>query len=95
MTEAEFLKLIEVDDRGQGEFIDGVYTIKLKTSNDFSAMFTALDYADDNYREISVDREFSTYSNDGAMMLYQSKEFELKLSADFNTDDYKLEVRRK
>lgn len=81
----EFIK--ELDLPYEGKMSGGEYIIKLNTSNDFSKL----------YNIISTDKQFNLDKNsmattNNAMFVFYNDWYELKFTADFNKDIYRMVV---
>lgn len=74
----------------EGEMHDGTYVIKLNNSNEYSKL----------YNIISTDKQFtledgSIATTDNAMFVFHNDWYELKFTADFNKDIYRLVVSKR
>ena len=88
MTAEELLK--EIGITKEGSYIDNIYTIELDDSDEFAKMYTLCD----NSELVDNDDEFSSLNSDSIMFVYVGDEYEIKVSGDFVSDEYKLEVRK-
>ena len=70
----------------EGEYVDGVYVITLKDSNEYSRVYTILDKSnlcDLDTEEINLDVQHS-------LMVYLADNFDIILKANFDTNDYSV-----
>ena len=84
MNAQEFAK--ELGIKQEGSYIDGVYVINLKDSNEYSKVYTILDKSnlcDLDVEEISLDVQNS-------LLVYLADNFDIKLQANFDNTVYSV-----
>lgn len=84
MSAEEFAKELGITQ--QGNYVDGIYVISLKNSNEYSRVYTILDKSDKcdlDTEEISLDVQTS-------LLVYLADNFDIKLQANFDTDVYSV-----
>ena len=69
-----------------GSYVDGVYVIPLNNSNEYSRIYTILDKSD----KCDLDGEEINLDVQQSLMVYLADEFDIKLQANFDTDDYSV-----
>ena len=82
MNAQEFARELGINQ--PGEFVDDVYVIPLKDSNEYSRVYTILDKSDKcdlDVEEISLDVQSS-------FLVYLADDFDIKLQAHFDTNVY-------
>ena len=84
MNAQEFAKELGITQ--DGDFVDGVYVVPLKDSNEYSRVYTILDKSDKcdlDPNEMSLDTQHS-------LMIYLADDFDIKLQANFDTNSYSV-----
>lgn len=84
MSAQEFAKQLGITQ--EGNYVDDVYVISLKDSNEYSKVYTILDKSelcDLDVEEISLDVQNS-------LLVYLADEFDIKLQANFDTNTYSV-----
>ena len=84
MSAQEFAKQLGIQQ--EGNYVDGVYVIQLKDSNEYSKIYTILDKSelcDLDTEEISLDVQKS-------LLVYLADDFAIKLQANFDTNSYSV-----
>lgn len=84
MKADEFAKQLGITQ--PGDYVDGVYVVNLKDSNEYSRIYTILDKSnlcDLDVQEISLDVQNS-------LLVYLSDEFDIKLQANFDNNVYSV-----
>lgn len=89
----DLLRTIGLDTSNMTKYIDAdtdnvVYTITLKSSDDYDKTLSAIT----NNDLFEEDPEEFEISEDGVNSLYFTDDYNLELSADFNSDNYVVKV---
>ena len=87
MTSKEFIKDMLLLDK-DGEYNDGILTIHLENSNEYSQVYSKLD----KLENINLDSEKTIMTEHSSILNYYTDEFDIKLEADFDNDTYRLIV---
>ena len=80
----ELLKQLSIENTGSMQ--GGVYTIRIDTYDEFSALYNKLEQSE----VIQKDSDQSTFNMDEAHVVYLSDECELNLDGDLTDDVYAL-----
>lgn len=82
----KFIKNLNLNKSGHYE--NNKYIIDLSDSNEYSKMYTLLD----NSSILSLDPESTQISESSSMLIYNDDDFkyDIKLSANYNQDEYKV-----
>lgn len=82
----KFIKNLNLNKSGHYE--NNKYIIDLSDSNEYSKMYTLLD----NSSLVSLDPESTQISESSSMLIYNDDDlkFDIKLSANYNQDEYKI-----
>lgn len=84
MNAQEFARKLGITQ--EGNYVDDVYVINLKDSNEYSKIYTILDKSDLcdlDVEEISLDVQNS-------LLVYLADNFDIKLQANFDTNTYSV-----
>ena len=68
----------------EGSYVDGVYTIVLDNSNEYSKVYTLLDKSD----KVDLDGDEVNLGVDSSIMVYLADDFDISLIANFEEDSY-------
>lgn len=72
-----------------GYYDEDIYVIPLDDSDEFAKMYSILDKSD----KVELDDEFIGIDKTNSMLLYISDKYEVKLVSNFDSDDYRIEIR--
>lgn len=72
----------------EGSYTDNGYVITLKDSNEYSRMYTLLDRSD----KCDLDTDEVNLGVTDSIMVYLADEFDIKLQANFDTDNYTITI---
>ena len=84
---SEFLN--ELNITKEGYYDEDIYVIPLADSDEFAKIYSILDKSD----KVDLDDEFIGIDKVNSMLLYISDKYEVKLVSNFDSDDYRIEIR--
>ena len=87
MTGKEFLNRLGITKEGI-ESDDGIYTVTLDSSNEFSRAYTILDKA----KNVDLDSESVVMTEENVLMTYLADDFDILLKADLKNKRYSIEI---
>lgn len=88
MSEQEFATKLGIET--EGSLLNSIYSVKLKDSDEYSKYYTKLDSSD----LVDLDSGTMIMSEHNNIMHYVGDEFVVTLKANFDADDYALDIER-
>ena len=88
MSVEEFAKQLGITQ--EGSYVEDVYVIPLKDSNEYSRVYTLLDKSN----LCDLDGEEINLGVQNSLLVYLSDDFDIKLLANFDTDTYSVSFER-